>query len=92
MRPSELKASKTLRIERESKPIRTSNKADPPITEEEARTAQPSICPWHGGLVVMTGDVDGSVHYCPKGKQYWRYQKKGARFAKALRPDSRGIV
>jgi hypothetical protein len=51
-----------------------SSRADPPITAEEAATAQVSICPWHDGLVRLTGDKPGRVFYCPTGEMHWRYQ------------------
>lgn len=53
--------------------------ADPIITPEEARRAEPAICQYHGGLIGVSlsqGDHYGRVYFCPKAKMYWRLQKR----------------
>lgn len=74
MKPSDLKSATGQTEER--KPLPLSSRADPPITHEEAEAAQTSTCCRHNGLIEMTGDKDGTVFFCPIGKQYWRYSKK----------------
>lgn len=90
MKPSEMKGRDRQVEARE--PLRVSADADPPITEAEARAAPATICCRHNGLVRSFGDKDGSVFYCPIGKQYWRYTRKGRAFYKALAYSSKGVV
>lgn len=91
MKPSELKSAKTRKIERDGEPVRISQRADPPITQDEANKAGTSICRWHNGLVEVTGDKDGAVFYCPIGKMYWRYRKPGKK-DRPIKYNFKGIV
>jgi hypothetical protein len=92
MRPSELKAAQNQRVETNDKPLPVSKCAYPPISQEEARSAGVSICRWHGGLVRMTGEKDGRVFYCPKGREYWRFSNKNREFYKPISYSRKGIV
>lgn len=91
MRPSDFKASQKREEPVDAKPLALSQSADPPITEAEAREADHAVCTWHKGLITVTLDKDGRVFWCPVGKEYWRYRRRGAQWAK-LNYDQRGIV
>lgn len=49
--------------------------ARPPVQPPEIETAIDAICPYHKGLIRETGDIEGTVFWCPIGRQYWRYRK-----------------
>lgn len=74
MRPSEFGTTKAPPTRAKPK-YRTSERAEPPITEAETRSAPVSVCRFHDGLVRLTGDTPGRVFFCPIGNQYWRYAK-----------------
>jgi len=79
MRPSEFKA----KLGPTEAPVRTLKfpvdpQADPPITAEEALTANGGLCPWHpGSLMGQRGDKEGMVYLClhRSCRQYKRYEK-----------------
>jgi hypothetical protein len=50
--------------------------ARPPIQAIETEGADTAICPYHKGLIRETGDKEGTVFFCPIGRQYWRYTKQ----------------
>jgi len=57
-------------------PYPRSELAEPPITLEEARTAEEANCRRHGGLIAtspLPSDVHGRVYFCGAGRMYWRY-------------------
>ena len=59
--------------------------ARPPIQPHELEVAQDAICVYHKGLIAQTGDKAGRVFWCPKGRQYWRYEPdRDAGFKTAL--------
>jgi hypothetical protein len=94
MRPSELRRSGESNVEQKQKLLPVSSLADPPVSQEEARAAGVAICRWHNGLVKdwPFGVKDGTVFLCPKGKQYWRFSKKGSNYLKPLSYSRKGIV
>ena len=52
--------------------------ADPPITREEAVTADISVCCRHNGRIKtdpLPTDIEGRVYRCPVGDELWRYSK-----------------
>jgi hypothetical protein len=69
-----------------------SPRARPPIQPLEAQVADTAICRHHKGLITITGDRDGSVWYCPIGKQYWRYSKEQSSFTAPLTYPKAGVV
>ncbi len=79
MKPSEITGGKAAEARSDPlehpNPYRCSSLAIPPITPQEARDAQHSICCVHDGLVRQTGDVEGRVFFCPSGSEYWRYTR-----------------
>jgi hypothetical protein len=40
----------------------------------------------------LTGDKDGRVFWCPKGKQYWRFSKKDGDFYRPIGYSRKGIA
>lgn len=84
MKPSEWKQTKGPAEPVEPLPYPRSDIADPPIAEAEARAAQDSICRHHKGLICQTGDVEGTVFFCPIGREYWRYTKQTSGMFKPL--------
>lgn len=56
--------------------MKFSSLARPPIQPHEAERAEESICRNHDGLVLVTGDREGRVMFCPIGREYWRYTKQ----------------
>lgn len=60
-------------------PYPRSERADPPISLEEARSAATTNCPRHRGLIAQErtqADTEGRVYFCGVGRQYWRYASK----------------
>ena len=95
MKPSELRAGTRTPVEAETKkqPDRSmSPHAEPPISEDEAKTAPIAVCLWHDGIVRLTGDREGAVYFCPIGRQYWRYTRKRVQFWRGLSYRPRGYV
>jgi hypothetical protein len=67
--------------------------ARPPVQRDEAEAAPDSICPYHKGLVTLTGEREGAVFWCPIGRQYWRYRKNtNDGFRTRLRYPKIGVV
>lgn len=65
----------------------------PPVQNSELDTAQDAICPYHKGLITVTGSPEGVVYFCPIGRQYWRYRKHtNDGFRARLRYPKIGIV
>jgi hypothetical protein len=91
MKPSELSNKKPGAPE-EKLPYPRSDLAEPAITMEEARSATDAICRYHKGLIRQTGDKDGSVFFCPIGRQYWRYSKQIDGMFKQLNYPRGGFV
>jgi hypothetical protein len=56
-------------------PHPVSSLADPPISIEEAKTAETAICRWHGSQYTHL-NVEGRVYFCPIGGQLWRHSAK----------------
>jgi hypothetical protein len=76
MRPSEIKSSAgqaPVAIRRLKFPV--DEKADPPISIEEALAAGAANCPRHGGIIGQRGDKPGMVFLCTGCGMYWRYSK-----------------
>ena len=69
-----------------------SDLAEPPITEDEARVAGESICKYHKGLILQTGDVNGRVFFCPLGRMFWRFTTQQGGMYQPLRYGRSGIV
>lgn len=78
MRLSELQQSDAPKADEWKLPHPRSELADPPITAEEARSAEHWICPYHNGLIASTHTEDeyGRAFYCPVGGMYWRFTKQ----------------
>jgi hypothetical protein len=79
MKPSELKAS-TGQYAPPSRKLKfpVDEKAEPPITAEEALAASGGLCPCHpGSLMGQRGDKEGMVYLClhRSCKMYRRYEK-----------------
>lgn len=56
-----------------------SDLAEPPIGQDEARSAEPAICRFHGGLIgqrLAAGDRYGKVYYCDAGRMFWRLTRR----------------
>ncbi len=76
MRPSQLKSA----TGQSAVPVRklkflVDDKADPPISIEEALAAGAANCPRHSGLIGQRGDREGAVYLCLGCGKYWRYSK-----------------
>ena len=67
--------------------------ARPPVQSAEIECASDAICPYHKGLIASNGAPEGSVYWCPIGRQYWRYRKQtNDGFKSHLRYPKLGIV
>jgi hypothetical protein len=57
------------------------------------QTATDAICPYHKGLISINGAIEGTVFWCPIGRQYWRYRKNtNDGFRTHLRYPKLGLV
>jgi hypothetical protein len=76
MKPSELKAS-TGQYAPPSRKLKfpVDEKAEPPISIDEALAANGANCVRHGGLIGQRGEKGGMVFLCLPCKKYWRYVK-----------------
>ena len=93
MKPSDVRHLKLVRPDQPAeKLIPVSDSADPPISQEEARTAAHATCRYHNGLIRMTGAKDGAVFYCPIGKEAWRFSKSSAADTRWIQYSSAGVV
>lgn len=72
--------------------MKASDLARPPITPAEATVADTAICRNHKGLISVTGDKEGSVWFCPIGREYWRYSKQQNGFNTPLRYPKSGVI
>lgn len=55
--------------------------------------ADDATCPYHRGLIISTGAAEGTVFWCPIGRQYWRYHvKSDDGFRAPIRYPRIGIV
>jgi len=70
----------------------SSNLARPPVTDQEAAGADTAICRNHKGLIRELGDKEGTVFFCPIGRQYWRYTKQVSAFNTPLRYPKTGVI
>jgi len=52
-----------------------SSDARPPVQNSEMETADDAICPYHRGLISLNPPKEGTVFWCPIGRQYWRFRK-----------------
>jgi hypothetical protein len=79
MKPSEIKPGLEAFGTTARKPkFPVDEKADPPITMEEALAANAGLCPWHpGSLMGQRGDREGIVYLCLHSScmMYRRYEK-----------------
>lgn len=66
--------------------------ARPPIQPHEIKDCDTAICRHHKGLIRETGDVEGTVFFCPIGKQFWRYSKQVTGFNMPLRYGKSGVL
>lgn len=92
MKPSEVKRRAVQAEQSAEKLIPVSDCADPPISQEEARTAAHANCRYHNGLIRLTGAKDGTAFYCPIGREAWRYSKGNAADTRVIVYSSKGIV
>ena len=71
MKPSEIgRGSSELPQRKLNFPV--DDKAEPPISIEEAFGANGALCPRHGGLIGQRGDKEGTVFLCTDCEKYWR--------------------
>jgi hypothetical protein len=93
MRPSELKAS-TGQTEAPTRKLKfpVDDKAEPPISIEEALGAGGALCPRHGGLIGQRGDREGMVFLCTACGKYWRYAKNAGPSRRRLQYRIAGII
>lgn len=75
MKLSDLKLGTPAQPAAQALPHPASSLADPPITPEEARTAETAICRWHGSQYAHL-NVEGRAYYCPMGGQLWRHSNQ----------------
>lgn len=68
------------------------NPIDRPITLAEKAKADTAICRHHKGLIRETGDVEGTVFYCPIGDEYWRYTRAQTGFNTLLPYQKSGVL
>lgn len=67
--------------------------ARPPVQRDEAERAEDATCPYHRGLIAVTGGHEGQVYWCPIGRQYWRYRKNtNDGFRTPLRYPKIGVI
>ena len=70
-----------------------SQDARPPIQPEEMAMCDDAICLNHRGLIRQTGAKEGTVFWCPVGRQYWRYKgRERTGFNARLNYPKTGIV
>jgi hypothetical protein len=80
MKPSEIRGRRISKTpDPETADRARSSLADPPISDDEARDAQPALCPRHGGIVGQRGEHFGMVFWCPTGEQCFRYERRPSR-------------
>jgi hypothetical protein len=91
MKPSDVKRWPVAEQSAE-KPLPVSDAADPPISQEEARAAAHATCWYHNGLVRLTGAREGTVFYCPIGREAWRFSKGSAADTRPIQYSSVGVV
>lgn len=72
--------------------MKISDLARPPIQQVEVEHCDTAICPHHKGLIRETGDTEGTVFYCPIGRQWWRYSKQLSAFTAPLKYGKSGVV
>jgi hypothetical protein len=83
MKPSEISSGFSQTPQRKLE-FPVDDKAEPPISMEEAHAAGSALCPRHGGLIGQRGDKEGMVFLCTDCWMYWRYSKQPSRFLKPL--------
>ena len=94
MRPSELKRG-ALQLGESGTPklkFPVDEKAEPPISAEEALAADGATCPRHGGLIGQRGDKEGMVFLCTDCRMYWRYLRNRGPSRVALTYKPRGYI
>lgn len=70
-----------------------SNLARPPIQPDECEHADIAICRHHKGLVrFSTEEREGTVYFCPIGKQFWRYTQQQNSFTTPLPYRPSGVI
>lgn len=72
--------------------MKISDLARPPIQPHEIEGVETAICRNHKGLISVTGDREGSVWYCPIGREFWRYSKQVNGFNTPLRYPKSGVI
>jgi hypothetical protein len=91
MKPSEI-GGRSSELPQRQLNFPVDDKAEPPISVEEALAAGGALCPRHGGLIGQRGDKEGMVFLCTECGKYWRYLKAAYPFRRKLRYDSRGVT
>jgi hypothetical protein len=66
-------------------------RADPPISIEDALAAGGALCTRHGGLIGQRGDKEGMVFLCTACGKYWRYVKAAHHSRQKLRYPATGL-
>lgn len=92
MRPSELKSAAGQSAPARKLKFPVDDKADPPISIEEALAAGAANCPRHGGLIGQRGDRDEAVYLCLGCGKYWRYSKGLTKMCAPLNYGRSGVV
>jgi hypothetical protein len=90
VKPSEVSIGPGETLNRKLK-FQVDDKAEPPITIEEALAATAANCRWHGGLIGQRGDQEGAVYICTACQKYWRFTKSDHPFWQRLRYPSRAL-
>ena len=86
LRHAAARGQRRKRASEELLPYPRSETAEPPITYAEARMSTDAVCRFHKGLISTDRHVlEGSVNFCPVGRQYWRYFKQVAGMFRPLR-------
>lgn len=73
--------------------MKFSELARPPIQPAEAESAEHSVCRNHKGLIRFSvEEKDGTVFYCPIGRQYWRYARNWTGMTAPLAYPKSGVL
>jgi hypothetical protein len=83
MKPSEI-GSGPIGLPQRKLNFPVDDKAEPPISIEEAIAAGGALCPRHGGLIGQRGDKEGMVFLCTECGKYWRYRKAEHAFRRRI--------
>jgi hypothetical protein len=72
--------------------VKVSELARPPIQSHEIKDVETAICRNHKGLISGAVEREGSVWFCPIGKEFWRYSKQQNGFNTPLRYPKSGVI